>query len=89
MTNKTAKSHPRLFRLHFNRNNMQAGNNAVWTIHLSDRCIPAENVLVMVPVRTVYKATGRQPRACLRGKGFVHSIPGIEGHYIITDQAKI
>ena len=62
----------RKFRLHFNRINMQRGLETVWTIHRSDRCIPARKVAVYVDhIETVYRASGRQPRAFLEGSGVV------------------
>jgi hypothetical protein len=62
---------PRKFKLHFNRINMQRGLDTVWTIHLSDKCIPAKEVLVEVDVKAVYKPEARQPRAWLEGTGYV------------------
>lgn len=75
------RSTPRIFRLHFNRNNMRQGSQAVWTIHLSNECIAAREVDVQVPVKTIYNPSGRQPRAYLKGKGRI--IDGIDGHYTI------
>lgn len=72
---------PRKFRLHFNRINMQRGLPTVWTIHLSDRCIPAREVDVQVPLRAVFKPEARQPRAWLEGRGVVRVVE--EGVYRI------
>jgi hypothetical protein len=67
---KTIKA--RKFRLHFNRINMQRGKDTVWTIHRSDRCIPARKVALYVdPIETHFKKDGRQPRAYLSGTGVV------------------
>lgn len=63
----------RKFRLHFNRINMQRGLPTVWTIHLSDRCIPATEVIVEVPVTAVFRPEARQPRAWLEGRGRIVS----------------
>lgn len=55
------------FRLHFNRINMQRGNPNVWTVHLSNRCIQVKEVKVYVPVETIFKPDGPQPRAYFSG----------------------
>lgn len=55
------------FRLHFNRINMQRGNPNVWTVHNSRGCFQAQKVVVMVPVESVFKKDGRQPRAYFSG----------------------
>ena len=66
----------RKFRLHFNRVNMQRGLSTVWTIHFSDCCIPATEVTVDVPVTTVFRPKGRQPRAWFEGQGvLLHTGP--------------
>ena len=63
---------PRVFWLHFNRFGAKRAAKDVWTVHLSDRCIPARKVEVKVPVETVYKGDeAPQPRAFLRGRGVV------------------
>src|SRR5260221_13730679 len=61
----------RKFRLHFNRINMQRGKPEVWTIHLSDRCIQVSEIDVDVPLKTVFKKDGKQPRAYLAGEGSI------------------
>ena len=61
----------RKFRLHFNRVNMQRKKNTVWTIHRSDRCIPARRIAVYVNMETTFKEDGPQPRAYLSGEGVV------------------
>lgn len=61
----------RKFRLHFNRIAMQRGLDTVWTIHLSNKCIPASKVEVKVPVTAVFRPKARQPRAWLEGKGTI------------------
>lgn len=50
---------------------MQRGLPTVWTIHLSDKCIPATTVDVKVAVTAVYRPEARQPRAWLHGTGRV------------------
>ncbi len=61
----------RKFRLHFNRINMQRKNPRIWTVHTSDKCFQGEQVICDVPVETVFKPLGQQPRAYLSGTGFV------------------
>jgi hypothetical protein len=65
---------PRKFKVHFNRINMQRGLPGVWTVHISKRCIPAREVIICVPVNTVFRPNGRQPRAWFEGEGFVHEL---------------
>ena len=73
---------PRKFRVHFNRVNMQRESELVWTIHLSDRCIPAKEVIMAVPVATVFRPNGPQPRAWFSGYGFVKDLgKGVWGIY--------
>lgn len=67
---------PRKFKLHFNRVNMQRGLPTVWTIHLSNRCIPATEVELTVPVTAVFRPDARQPRAWLEGYGVVTHVGG-------------
>jgi hypothetical protein len=69
-----AISRPRKFKLHFNRVNMQRGLSTVWTIHLSDRCIAAEEVEVNVPLMAVFRPESRQPRAWLEGRGYIYNV---------------
>lgn len=57
--------------MHFNRVNMQRGLKTVWMIHTMGQCIPATEVRIDVPVTTVYKANGPQPRAKFVGQGVV------------------
>lgn len=60
----------RIFRLHYNR--FGAKDGSVWTVHLSDKCIPTMKVKVEVPVETIFKGLeASQPRAFLKGKGRV------------------
>lgn len=65
---------PRKIKLHFNRINMQRGLDTVWTIHLSDRCIAAREVVINIPINTVFKPEARQPRAWFEGKGVAHEL---------------
>lgn len=55
------------FFAHFNRVNMQRGDPKVWTVHFRGQCLQAESISFCVPMTTVYKPNGRQPRATLRG----------------------
>lgn len=64
----------RKFKVHFNRINMQRGLPTVWTIHMSDRCIPATQVVMDIPVVTHYDPVHDQPRAWFQGNGFVHHL---------------
>lgn len=77
---KTIKA--RKFRLHFNRINMQRGKDTVWTIHRSDRCIPARQVRVYVETETVFRPESTQPRAWFQGEGVV--VDCQNGDYCIT-----
>jgi hypothetical protein len=78
----------RKFRLHFNRVNMQRGKPQVWTIHLSDRCVPAREVHVQVPVQTVFRPSGPQPRAWFEGYAVVIGITdqGPDVYGLVTGQ---
>lgn len=76
-----ATSKPRKFKLHFNRVNMQRGKDQVWTIHLSDQCIPAVGVDVNVPLRAVFNPKRTQPRAWLEGYGTINQI-GVDYYQI-------
>jgi hypothetical protein len=58
-------------RIHFNRVNMQRGLPNVWTVHTSKRCYQGSRVRVSIPLETVFKAAGRQPRAYFVGHGRV------------------
>ena len=60
------------FRAHFNRINMQRGNPNVWTVHMRNTCYQVASIEFQCPVRTLYKADGRQPRAVLVGKAYLH-----------------
>lgn len=63
---------PRVFWLHYNRFGASRLAKDVWTVHMSDRCIPARTVECHVPITSVYKGdTAPQPRAYFRGKGIV------------------
>jgi hypothetical protein len=59
------------FKIHFNRINMQRGNPKVWTVHNSRGCFQGEKVVLEVPVETVFKPNGKQPRAYFIGRGIV------------------
>jgi hypothetical protein len=63
---------------------MQRGLNTVWTIHRSDRCIPASRVVVEVPVVAVFRRKSQQPRAWLEGEGIIAPIPGEPDAYAIV-----
>jgi len=62
----------RKFKLHFNRINMQRGKSTVWTIHTSDTCYQVEQVKCHVPLETIFKPDGSQPRAYLSGRAEIH-----------------
>lgn len=56
------------FFAHFNRIAMQRGEKKkLWTVHWRGACIPAANIEFNVPLRTVFRDYGRQPRARLIG----------------------
>jgi hypothetical protein len=58
------------FRAHFNRVNMQRGNPNVWTVHNSRACYQGTAIVSVVPMQTIFKPNGRQPRAYF--EGFAH-----------------
>lgn len=62
---------PYAFRLHFNRINMQRGEENVWTVHTHGMCLQGREVSCSVPLTTVFNPNGRQPRAYLHGRGRV------------------
>jgi hypothetical protein len=66
------------FKAHFNRCNMQRGLPRVWTVHHDKTCYQVEEIEIRVPVKTVFKAEGRQPRAYLSGYGHVIIQGGIK-----------
>jgi hypothetical protein len=72
------------FRLHFNRINMQRGLPGVWTIHYRGQCVAAKEVVLNVPVNTVFRPQARQPRAWFEGQGVLHE--GRNGLYSIEAQ---
>jgi hypothetical protein len=55
------------FFAHFNRIAMQRNEPNKWTIHWRGTCYPATNIEFNVPVHTVFRPYGRQPRARLIG----------------------
>jgi hypothetical protein len=62
--------------LHFNRQRAKAG--FPWTVHVRGRCIPASDVIINAPVRTVYKPDKpTNPRAWLEVRGFVEEADGV------------
>lgn len=63
---------------------MQRGLDTVWTIHLSDRCIPAKHVVLKVPIQAVFRPEARQPRAWLEGKGVIIPVAGQKDCYVIV-----
>lgn len=70
---KSLSAKPRVFWLHFNRFGAKRAAQDVWTVHLSDRCVPAKKVVVNVPLETIYKGDDApQPRAFLRGRGIIN-----------------
>ena len=59
------------FKAHFNRVNMQRGNPNVWTVHNSRGCFQGAEIISSVPMKTVFKKDGRQPRAYFSGYAHV------------------
>lgn len=57
------------FYLHFNRIAMQRGDPNVWSIRTSKGCFHAKNVVIQVPLETVFRENGPNPRAFLKGRG--------------------
>ena len=55
------------FFMHFNRVNMQRGSPNVWSVHFRGTCYMTPKVIVGVPIESVYKPNGKQPRVILRG----------------------
>jgi hypothetical protein len=64
------------FRAHFNRVNMQRGNPKVWTVHNSRGCFQGAGISSEVPMRTVFKKNGKQPRAYFEGYAHVKMAGG-------------
>ena len=62
------------FRAHFNRVNMQRGSPYVWTVHNSRGCYQGTGIVSFVPMRTVFKPEGKQPRAYFEGWAHVKMI---------------
>lgn len=61
---------PRKFRVHFNRIAMQRKQPDVWSVQLSDRCLHASRVDILVPVCTMFNPDKKQnPRAFFTGIG--------------------
>lgn len=60
---------------------MQRGNPNVWTVHLSDRCIQVERVVIKGMVETVFRPGAAQPRAFFKGRGTV----AVEGNTAFVD----
>lgn len=72
---KTAK---RLMTVvHFNRIAMQRGEPQVWTVHNSLGCFNVTAVRILVPMETVFKPNGTQPRAKFKGKAQIEISEGI------------
>lgn len=58
------------FRVHFNRVNMQRGNDRVWTVHYRRACHQVhEVVFASAEAFTVFAPEKRQPRAWFEGRG--------------------
>lgn len=65
------------FWLHVDR--FDAPGGRVWAVQVGDRYLTAREVVVSVPLTTVYRATAKHPnvRAYLRGRGVVRRRPGL------------
>jgi hypothetical protein len=63
--------------VHFNRIAMQRKEPEVWTVHNSLGCFNVVAVDIRVPMQTVYKADGPQPRAKFKGRASVEIKDGI------------
>lgn len=63
-------------KIHFNRVNMQRGDNRVWTAHTYKNCNQAQKIVVRhgnkTVLKTVFKPKAAQPRAYLEVDGNVH-----------------
>lgn len=59
-----------VFYLHYNKNAARQGDAKVWSIKTSKGCFHASRVVLEVPVETVVKSSGHQPRAFLKGHGY-------------------
>jgi hypothetical protein len=65
---------PTLIQIHYNR--QRAKDGLPWTVHVKGKCIPASQVITLVPCETVYHPEKKSnPRAWLKAKGYV-SIEG-------------
>jgi hypothetical protein len=61
---------PRKFRVHFNRIAMQRKQPEIWSVQLSDRCLHAAHVDILVPCATVFQPDKKEnPRAFFVGLG--------------------
>lgn len=70
----------RVFYLHFNKVAMQRGDPKVWSIQTTKGCFHAAKVVIEVPLESVFKKNGPQPRAKFRGVG--------NGYWIDNDTEK-
>lgn len=53
--------------IHFNRSNMQKGDPRVWSVHFRGTCYQVPAFSCTAQLTSSYKASGRQPRAVLKG----------------------
>jgi len=66
---------------------MQRKDPRVWSIQTSKGCFHAKKVKVEVPLETVFKEGGRQPRAKLKGYGNGYWLDTSEGEvFLLTDR---
>lgn len=63
--------------VHFNRIAMQQGKPEVWTVHNSLGCFGVKEVVMQVPMKTIYNPNGRQPRAKFHGMARVEIKNGV------------
>lgn len=63
--------------VHFNRIAMQRGEHQVWTVHNSLGCFQVDAVQIKVPMDTVFRKDGPQPRAKFKGRARVHIVNGV------------
>jgi hypothetical protein len=71
-----------VFKLHFNRINMQRGDPRVWTVRFRGVCHQCIGVSLLIPAITTYDPAGRQPRALVRG--YARKVVITQGWAVVT-----